>query len=75
MPEKSRTTTIMDTARGKQSEKLHKSLRQYFYHILWSLWNEIISKNSVLVVSLILRLIFKILSPDNKYSLSVKTTV
>ena len=34
MPEKSRTTTIMDTARGKQSEKLHKSLRQYFYHIL-----------------------------------------
>ena len=29
MPEKSRTTTIMDTPRGKQSEKLHKSLRQY----------------------------------------------
>ena len=31
-------------------------------------------KNFVLVVSLILRLFFNILSPDNKYSLSVKTT-
>ena len=30
MPEKSRTRTIMDTQRGKQSEKLHKSPRQYF---------------------------------------------
>ena len=38
----------------------------------WSLSRKLSSKNSLLVVSEILRLLVKSLTPDNKYSLSVK---
>ena len=75
MHKKSCVRTLMDSQHVKGSETLLKSARQYFCHIFWSLWKEISSKNSVLVVSEILRLFVNILTPDDKYSLSVKASV
>ena len=46
-----------------------------FCHIFWSLRKEMSSKNSVLLVSEILRLFVNILTPNDTYSLSVKATV
>ena len=43
--------------------------------ILWSPSKKISSKMSVLVVSEILRLLVNILTPDDKYSLSVKASI
>ena len=78
MPKKPRVRTLMDSqhVKGfKGSESLLKSARQYFCHIFWSLWKKISSKNSFLEVSEILRLFVNILTPDDKYSLSVKASV
>ena len=75
MPKKLRIRTLMDTQHLKGSETLQKSARQYFYHIFWSLWKKISSKISVLVVSVLLRLFVQILTPDDKYSLTVKASV
>ena len=66
--------TRMDSEHVKSSERLLKSTRQYFFQIFWSLWKTIRSKNSAVVVSEILRLFINILTPDDKYSLSVKTS-
>ena len=75
MPKKPRVRTLMDSQRVKRFERLLKSARQYFCHIFLSLSKKFSSKNSVLVVSEILRLFVNILTPDGKYSLSVKATV
>ena len=75
MPEEPRIRTLMDSEHVKGSEKLHKSASQYFCHNFWSLWNKISSTNFVLVVSEILRLFVNTLTPDDKYSLSVKASV
>ena len=75
MPEMSPTRKLMDTQHGKQSEKRHKSARQYFCHISWSLWKKISSKKAVLVVYEILRLFVNILTPNDKHSLPVKASV
>ena len=56
----------------KDRLNLHSSI---FSHIFLSLWNKIYSKKFVLVVFEILRLFVKILTPDDKYSLSVKPSV
>ena len=74
-PKKPRFRTLMDSQHVKVSERLLKSWRQYFCHISWSLWKEISSKNFVLVVFEILRLFLNMLTPDDKYSLSVKASV
>ena len=65
----------MDGQHLKGSDTLLKSPRQYFCHIYRSIWNEVSSTNSILVVSEILRLFVHILTPDEKYSLSVKASV
>ena len=75
MPKKPLVSTFMDGQHVKGPGRLLKSARQYFCHIFWSLGKEISSKISVLVVSEILRLFFNILTPDEKYSLSAKTSV
>ena len=49
MPKKPCVRTFMDSQHVKVSEGLHKSVRQYFCHIFWSLWREITSQNSVSV--------------------------
>ena len=74
MPKKSRVRTLMDGQHFKGSETLFKSSRQYFCHIFWSVWKKIISKNSVLVVYEILRLLANILRRNDKHSLSVKVS-
>ena len=75
MNRKTRIRTLINSQHVKGSETLLKSARQYFCHIFWSLWKKISSKNSVLVVSEILRLFVNILTPNDKYSLSVKAKV
>ena len=75
MPKKIPVRNLMDSQHVKVSERLLKSARQYFCHIFWSLWKNMSSKSSLLVVSEILRLFVNILTPDEKYSLSVKASV
>ena len=75
MPKMPHLRTIMDSEQVKGSERLLKSARQYFCQIFWSLWQEISSKISNLVVSEILRLFVNILTPNDRYSLSVKASV
>ena len=75
MNRKTRIRTLINSQHVKGSETLLKSARQYFCHIFWSLWKKISSKNSVLVVSEILRLFVNILTPNDKRSLSVKAGV
>ena len=75
MPKKTRVRTFLGSQHIKGFKPLLKSARQYFCHILWSVCKKISSKNSVLVVSEILRLFVNILKPDGKYSLSVKASV
>ena len=75
MPKKLPVRTLMDSQDVKGSKTQLKSLRQFFCYIFWSLWKKIGSKNSVLVVSEILRQFFNILTPDDKYYPSVKASV
>ena len=75
MPKKSCVRTSMDSQRVKISERCVKSAQHYFCHVFWSLWKGISSKDSLLVVSEILRLFGNILRPHGKYSLSVKASV
>ena len=51
---------------------LHVSIFVIFF---LSLWKEISSKGSVLVVSEILRLLISILTTDDKYSLSARASL
>ena len=74
MPKKPHVRTLMDIQHVKWTKKLLQFARRYFCHIFWSLSRKISSKNSVLVVSEILRLLVKSLAPDDKYSLSVKVS-
>ena len=60
----------MDSQYVKGSERLLKFGRQYLCHIFWSLFT-----TSLLDVYEILRLCANILTPDDKYSLSVKASV
>ena len=75
MHKKPRVRTLMDSQNVKGPERLLESVQQLFYHIFWSLWKEISSENSALVLSEILRLFVNILISDDKYSLSVKASV
>ena len=75
MPKKTPVRTLMHSQHVKRSETLLKSARQYFCHIFWSFRKKISSKDAVLVVSKMLRLFVNILTPDDKYSLSVKGSV
>ena len=64
----------MDIQYVKVSEKLLKFAQEYFFHSFLSLWIKISSKISVFVVSEILILFVNILTPDDKYSVSVKAS-
>ena len=59
MRKKLSARTLMESLHVKESEGLLKSTRQYF----------------ALLVSETLRLFFNIMTPDEKYSLSVKVSV
>ena len=75
MPKKRSARTLVDSQRVKGSETLLKSEQQYFSHVFWSLWERKNSKNSFLVVSIVLRHFVDIFTHDDKYSLSVKSSV
>ena len=75
MNKKPHGRTLMETQNFKGPETLFKSAQQYFCHIFWSIWNKICLKNFVLVVYETVRLFVNILTPDDKYSLSVKAIV
>ena len=75
MPKKLHVRTLMDSQHVKGFESLLISARQYFCHIFWSLWKKRTSGNPVLVVSETFRLFVNILTPDDKYSVSVKASV
>ena len=70
-----RVRTLMDSQYVKGSETLLKSPRLSFCDIFWSLSKKISPINSFLEVSEILRLFVSIVTPDNKYILSVKASV
>ena len=65
----------MDSQYVKGAETLLKSARQCFSDIFSSLSKKISPMNAFLEVSEILRLFLTILTPDNKYILSVKASV
>ena len=75
MPQKPCVRVLMDSQHVKDSENLLKPARQYFCHIFWLLLKKISSKNYDFVVSEILRLFVNILTPDERYSFSVKASV
>ena len=75
MPKKQRFRAFMDSQHFTGSETMPKSARQYFSDIFSSLWKKISSRNSALVVSEILRHFFNMLTPDEKYFLSVNASV
>ena len=75
MEKKPRVRTRMDSQHVKVSQRPLKSSLHYFSHIFWSLWREISLKNSVLAASEFFRLFVKLLTPDDKCSLSVKASV
>ena len=70
MPKKACARTLVGSEHVKGTKTLLKYAQQYLYHIFWSLWEKMCSKNSVLVVSEILRQLVNILTPDDKYTLS-----
>ena len=74
-PKSHRVRTLTDSQDFKGSETLLKSAREYFDDLFWTLWKKISSKNSFSEVPEILRLFVIILTPDNKYILSVKASV
>ena len=51
MVKKRRVRILMDSQHVKRSERLRKSARRYFCHIIWLLLKKICSNNSVLVAS------------------------
>ena len=75
MPKKARVRTLMGSQHVKVSEAHLKSALQYICHFFWSPWKEISLKNSVLVVSEILRMFVNILRQDDVYSVPVKESI
>ena len=75
MSKKPIVRTFMNSKHVKVCQTLHKSAPQYFCHIFWSLCNEIWSENFLSVVFEIFRLFVNILTPNGKYSVSVKASV
>ena len=69
MSKKSRFRGSFNNQHGKWDETLLKSEWQHFYHIHWSLWRQVTSKRSLLVISKILGIFFKTLTSCHKYSL------
>ena len=75
MPKKPRVRTLMDGQHVKESERLLKSVRQFFCHFFLLLRKKSDQKKYFLVVSEILKLFVKILTPNDKHSISVKAGV
>ena len=75
MPQNPSVRTLMDSQHVKVPETLLQSEWQYFFRIFWSVGNKMSYEKSFLVVSEILRLFVNMLTPDDKYTLSLKASV
>ena len=75
MPKTPRVRTLTAGQHVKRSETLLKFSRQYLFDIVWSLWKEVRSTYSALVLSEILRLFVNLLTPHESYYVSVKASV
>ena len=75
MPKEPCIRTLIESQHVKGSETLLKSRRKYFLITFDHSEEKFGSRNSVSLVSEILRLLVNILTPDDKYSLSVKASV
>ena len=75
MVKKLRVRTLMAIQHGKVRETMLKSSLKYLWDFIWLLWNNVSSKNSVLVVCKILRLFDNIWTSDDKYSLLGKVSL
>ena len=69
MSKKSRFRGPFDKQYGKWNQTVLKSEWHPFYHIYWSLWRQLTSKNSLLVIGKISGLFFNTLTAGQKYSL------
>ena len=61
--------------RRKRAQTLLKSERQKPFHIDWSLWRQLSSKKSLLVIWIVLTLFVNTLTADDKYSLRKRDNV
>ena len=75
MLKKLRVRSLIDSQHVKETKTLLKSAPECLHYIFWLLSKKIGSKNSFSQVSEILTLFVRILTPDNKYILSVKAGV
>ena len=66
---KSRFKGTFGKQHGKQAQTLLKFEWKHLYRIYWSLWRQLTSKKSLLVICKISRLFPNTLSADGKYSL------
>ena len=58
-----------DNQHGKWDQTVLKSEQHHFYDIYWSLWRQLSSKKSLLIIGNISGLFFNTLSYDQKYCL------
>ena len=69
MSKKTRFKGTFGKQHGKRAQTLLKFGWKHLYHIYWSLWRQLTSKKSLLVICKISRLFPNTLSGDGKYSL------
>ena len=69
MSKKSRFRGHFDRQDGKGDQTMLKFERNQLYHISWSLWRQLFWKQSLLVISKVLRIFVNILTADDKYFL------
>ena len=74
MRKKACARRLMDSQHGKGPETLIKITQHYFCQTFLTPWKKMFSKNSFLVVSETFRLFVNQLTPDDKYSLSLKAS-
>ena len=67
-PKEDRFRVPLDKQHGKWAEALLKSERRHLYHIYWSLWGPLSSKQSLLVICKILRAFVNRFTAYDKYS-------
>ena len=68
MSKKSRFREPFDKQHGKWDQTVLKSEWHHFYKIYWSMWSQLSSKKSLLVIGRIVVLFFNTLTACHKYS-------
>ena len=66
---KSRFRGPLDKQHGQENQTMLKPEPHHLYHIYWSLWKQLSSKKSLLVISKVLRMFVNILTANDQYFL------